>query len=537
MKVSIQDRTYSSFIISNDDSDMAISNQHDSLISIDPIRLKLFHDDTFSCIDSIFSLINSPTRDAEYLTGVLILDDNKSYGRNKNNKRLMYRCVPSNKRLPDFIVPYDISLKFNKKQTNKFILFRFKEWNIISNHPIGVIIETIGNVDDISSIFTYNLYSKRLNHVMKLFTNETKQICNNYSTIKSNIIDTYTFSIDPKNCIDYDDAFSIKYSNHEYVVSVYIADVVSNIDRFNLWDLFTERVSTIYLPDRRLPMIPQLFSETFCSLKENHTKPTMRIDFYLNQDGSFIDMKDNISFVQTVINKNFIYEEQNLLDDTAYKLLLQLTQLSQPTIDNSHDLVSYWMLKSNHSCARYMNLLKQGIFRVSQPTDFSLNQLCEWNNISSQYQSYGIDFVCDYTHITSPIRRIVDILNQVVIKKNVTGFVTQESQLFLEKWLSKIDIINCSMRSIRKVQLNCELLSYFEKIDNILDKVYEGIIVEKKKKGSSSYSYTIYVSSLKLFSKVSKSVLDLEVKTQIMVSFVIFKTESLMCKKVRLKIV
>ena len=527
MKISIQNRTYTSFEVSNNDTNN----------DIDPIKLKLFHDDTFSFTDSVFSLIDSPTRTAEFLTGVLVLDDNKSYGRYKNNKRLMYRCVPSNKKLPYFTVPYDISLGFNKKQINKFILFRFKDWNIINNHPTGVITETIGNVDDIKSVFLYKLYSERLNHVMKLFNHVTKQICiNNNPRIEPNSVDTYTFSIDPKNCIDYDDAFSINYTNQQYVVSVYIADVVSNIERHNIWGYFTERVSTIYLPDRRLPMIPQNFSEKFCSLKEKHTKPTMKIDFYFNQNGTLIDTKDNISFVDIFIDRNFVYEENTLLDDSAYKLLLQLTKLSQPTIQNSHDLVSYWMLKSNHSCAKYMNLHKQGIYRVHQPTDISQNELGAWNNISSQYQLYETDSVCDYTHVTSPIRRIVDLFNQIIIRKNVTGYVSQEAHLFIDKWIQKIDLINTSMKSIRKIQFNCELLSHFENVDNITNKTYEGVIVEKKC-GTSSYSYTVYVSSLKLFSKVSKSEVDLDITDRIIVSFAIFKSESMMCKKVRLKIV
>ena len=528
MKILIHDRTYALFDVLDN-----------TRVDIDPIKLKLFNEDIFSFTDSTFTLIDSPTRNAKYLTGVLILDDNKSYGRNETRKRLMYKCVPSNKRLPYFLVPYEISIGFHKRQKNKFILFRFKEWNTINNHPIGIITETLGNVDDIQSIYSYQLYTANLNHAMKFFTQETKKICCNYHPhVVGKNNESYTFSIDPKSCMEFDDAFSIKYVNNKYTISVYIADVVSNIDRFNLWEFFTERVSAIYLPDKRLPMIPQSFSQTFCSLQEHHMKPTMRIDFCFNKDGTVIETKDNISFIESFVDKNYVYEEETLLNDYSYKLLLYVSQLIQPSINDSHDLVSFWMIKTNQFCAKYMKACEKGIFRVLQPTDISKNELCgEWNNISSQYQLYRIDGVCDYIHVTSPIRRIVDLLNQIEIKKNKTGFVTPEAQLFMEKWTPKIDFINSSMKLVRKVQLNCELLSYFENVDNDSNKRYEGVVVEKKQCDSSTYSYTVFVSCLKLFSKVSKSALDLEIKQKIIVSFIIFNSENLMCKKVRLKIV
>lgn len=70
-------------------------------------------------------------------------------------------------------------------------------------------------------------------------------------------------------------------------------------------------------------------------------------------------------------------------------------------------------------------------------------------------------------------------MNQIEIKKNITGFVTPEAQLFIEKWAPKIDFMKCSMKSVRKVQLNCELLPYFENVDNDSNKRYEGLLSKK----------------------------------------------------------
>jgi exoribonuclease R len=92
------------------------------------------------------------------LTGVLKLDDGKTFGRTSNKKRLLYKCMPSNKKLPFFLIPYEIRNGFNKKHKNKLILFKFSEWGQF-NHPHGSIIETIGDIDDV-------LHCKVLNSIV-----------------------------------------------------------------------------------------------------------------------------------------------------------------------------------------------------------------------------------------------------------------------------------------------------------------------------------------------------------------------------------
>ena len=85
-----------------------------------PIDSKLFHGDV---INPNGELIESPIRNAKQLAGILILEDGKTYGRTSNGKRLLYRCVPDNNKLPVFLVPYDMKLGFSKDVKNKYVLF------------------------------------------------------------------------------------------------------------------------------------------------------------------------------------------------------------------------------------------------------------------------------------------------------------------------------------------------------------------------------------------------------------------------------
>ena len=76
------------------------------------------------------------------------------------------------------------------------------------------------------------------------------------------------FTIDSNNCQDYDDALGLENN----VLSVYISNVPLWIEHLNLWNSLSMRVSTIYLPDKKRPMLPTILSDCLCSLQENQER-------------------------------------------------------------------------------------------------------------------------------------------------------------------------------------------------------------------------------------------------------------------------
>ena len=109
-----------------------------------------------------------------------------------------------------------------------------------------------------------------------------------------------------------------------------------------------------------------------------------------------------------------------------------------------------------------------------------------WNSTAGQYvdaatlaenQSISHDVLemDAYVHITSPIRRLVDLLNIIKFQQN-NGMIelSENSARFYDKWIADLDYINTTMRSIRKVQNDCSLLQYvYAGVDNdtIIDKI------------------------------------------------------------------
>ena len=68
-----------------------------------------------------------------------------------------------------------------------------------------------------------------------------------------------------------------------------------------------------------------------------------------------------------------------------------------------------------------------------------------------------------YTHITSPIRRLVDLLNSITLQKHLGLWNFNNNAIeFYNKWFNDLDYINLMMRSIRKVQNNCNIFNKIE---------------------------------------------------------------------------
>ena len=543
-KIVLENRNYTNWNIYDS------NNFEKKDLQINPIESKLFSNDVFIFEKNKVNIIHSSIRTGPPIAGVLIITGNKTYGR--KNGKLLYKCMPDDIRIPAFLIPYEIkNIGFSKIFTNLYVTFTFNEWN--DKHPYGKLNNVIGPVDVLDNFYEYQLYCKSLNVSLQKFQKDTSKTLQNnsqqafietikerYKTIedRTNQKTWHIFSIDPEKCLDFDDAFSVrKTGENTYVVSVYIANVSLWIDALNLWDSFSKRVSTIYLPDKRRPMIPTILSEGLCSLQENVTRIALTMDLYI-VNNEIIETKYCNSFIK--VYKNYIYEEEKLLQDDRYHELLDVVQnLSTKfkyiyNIKDSHDVVTYLMILMNYQCA--MELLKHntGIFRsaigkISKsnnnndnndilpsylPNDV-VNFVKIWNSSAGQYIN-GAEIsngqqtrhdVLDmeaYIHITSPIRRLVDLLNMIQFQK-VLGLVclTDKVDDFYTLWLNDLEYINTTMRSIRKIQIDCSLLDLCNNNPELLNKDYDGYIFDKIIRHDGLFQYIVFLPELKMNSRIT----------------------------------
>jgi exoribonuclease R len=503
-----------------------------------PAHEYIFHGDDVRVSKDNVQIIHSPTRKAPFLSGVLVLEGNKTYGRTSNKKRFYYRIIPEQTTLPSFLVPYEVKSSFSKAYMNKYVLFKFDEWN--SKHPKGILHEILGNVDNLEAFYEYQLYSKNLNSSLKQFTKDTRECSKNKTTdehiedIKSNPIyqihqdeslssssssSSCIFSIDPHNSIDYDDAMSIyEDSNHRNTVTIYLANVFVWLEYFDLWNSFSNRVATVYLPDRRIPMLPSILSDNLCSLHQEKPRFAFAVVFQYNSNG----VLESTSFQNRIIRvrKNYIYEEPELLHNADYQQLLGFTQRQTQERMTSHEIVSYWMIAVNKVCGEYLFQRKHGIFRtvktniemIVPPTMTTEHDIQQFIGCTGHYKTYSIEeggqtnhcvmkTNC-YVQITSPIRRIVDLLNQMMILKEMGIKVSQKADIFICHWIGKLDEVNTLIKSIRKIQTNCALLNQCKNCPEILDQVHCGIVFDKHEKPNGVNTYMVYLKRLKLLSRM-----------------------------------
>ena len=109
-----------------------------------------------------------------------------------------------------------------------------------------------------------------------------------------------------------------------------------------------------------------------------------------------------------------------------------------------------------------------------------------------------------YIHITSPIRRLVDLLNMIKLQEHklLITLSTDASQ-FYNKWIEQLDYINTTMRAIRKIQTECSLLDTCFNNPDTLNKIYDGYCFDKLERNDGLYQFIVYLPELKLTSKIT----------------------------------
>lgn len=537
-------------------------------VGLDPIKFKLCNQDIFTYKNNEVKLLHSSLRSMVGIPAVLVLNNAKTYGKKKD--KFLYKCIPDDKRFPVFLVPHKIRIEFSKKMINKYVVFKFNKWE--GKHPEGTIVQVIGEVSKLDNFYEYQLYCKSLYASIQNITKKALQklkekteeeyiedICKD-TTLNDYRNTRNIFSIDPETSKDFDDAFDIEI-NDEYIrVSIYISNVCLWMDHMDLWDSFSNRISTIYLPDRKRPMLPTVLSDALCSLTENDIRFAFELELIIKPDAEEKLVVDSYNFHNCVIkvSRNLRYDtkEQETFPDYVelFKVVNKLnTKYKYVTsIDNSHDVVAYLMIKMNYLCAQKMKNINIGIFRSAKYGEiFNLPDhvpdnikkfLRQWNSLGGRYckniDEHEMLNLDAYVHITSPIRRLVDLLNIMKLQDSLGLYKLKENALlFYERWTcdSSLEYINTTMRSIRKVQNDCNLLNIVLNNTELLDETYDGFIFDKLLRNDLLYQYMVYLPKFKMVNRFT-SRYDKENLSKQTFRIFVFEDENTLKQKIRVEL-
>ena len=270
----------------------------------------------------------------------------------QKNKNFGFVLPDSNKMYADIFISQS---KLNGAEHGDKVQATITDWPENSKNPFGRITKVLGkpgdqNTEMHSILLEYDLPYEFPVEVEqdaeRLSTEITKEEISKRRDMRGDL----TFTIDPKDAKDFDDALSFtKLENGNYEIGIHIADVSHYVQpKTILDDEAYSRATSVYLVDRVVPMLPEMLSNGVCSLRPNEEKLTFSAVFELDEKANI----KNQWFGRTVTysDKRFAYEEaqaiienknnsipakvsltgeEYTIDDTIVEAVLQLDKLAK----------------------------------------------------------------------------------------------------------------------------------------------------------------------------------------------------------------
>lgn len=321
-------------------------------------------------------------------------------------------------------------------------------------------------------------------------------------------------TIDGASTLDFDDALTVEKQDENFLVGVHISDVAHYVRPED--PLFMEalqRGTSIYFPEGQIPMLPRHLSQGICSLIQGEVRATLSFMILLSPDAEVLRMRIYPSIIKVARRLTYDEADTMITSDPELIILNDLRmKLRNKRLDNGalllpfpdvnihiHDgskihvsladtdtpsrtLVSEMMILANTEAARYVSdRMAPGLFRSQKPphrrvvhgmdTDLYLNSkqrkmLSRGELLITAKPHSGLG-VNQYTTITSPIRRLLDL----VMQHQIHSIVRREDFRFTEEmckdFTSVIGRTLANANNVRQQRHRYWLLKYLEVRQNI----------------------------------------------------------------------
>ena len=229
----------------------------------------------------------------------------------KIQEKFAFVEVDDIKMYTDFFIP---KKNIGKAQDGDKVVVQLEDWPDKADSPYGKIIKVLGKAGEHNTEIHSILAEYGLPYE---FPKEVSEFANKIDTsIKPEEIkkrrdmrDVLTFTIDPKDAKDFDDALSFKaLDDGTYEIGIHIADVSHYVKPGSVLDFEAyNRATSVYLVDRVVPMLPEILSNNACSLRPNEEKYTFSAVFIINDKAEVL--KKWFGRTVTYSDARFAYEE------------------------------------------------------------------------------------------------------------------------------------------------------------------------------------------------------------------------------------
>ncbi len=366
----------------------------------DTVKINLFAKRSGSRVEG--EVVEVLKRKREEFVGVVELGHNYAF------------VSPDDKRVPiDIFIPEG---KINKAKNGEKVVARVVDWSNEHKNPIGEIIEILGKPGDHNTemhaiIAEYGFANKFPDAVEKEAEKIPDVITKDEIAKRRDFRKITTFTIDPEDAKDFDDALSIEeVEDGIYEIGVHIADVSHYVTPDTVLDAEAfERATSVYLVDRTIPMLPEKLSNGVCSLRPQEEKLTFSAVFKMTLEGEILDKWIGKTVIYS--DRRFAYEEAqdrieskvgdfakeiNILNDIA--LILRKARFKNGAVNfeteeikfkldenykpigifkkvrkDAHKMIEEFMLLANRTVAEFVHKMKGEkqpktfVYRVHEP--------------------------------------------------------------------------------------------------------------------------------------------------------------------------
>ena len=328
------------------------------------------------------------------ITEVVSRKQTEFIGHLQLNANFAFFIPDTEKPMPDIFIPTE---NINNAKDKDRVIVKLIKWDKGDKKPVGKVINIVTaeaeNNIAMKEILAEAGFSLSFPDEVLNESNQLSEILNEAEISKrKDYRNTLTFTIDPLDAKDFDDAISIKKITDDlYEIGVHIADVSYYVQPNSALDEEAyKRATSVYLPDRVSPMLPEKISNELCSLRPNEDKFTFSAVFEISTQGNIkkswlgrtvIHSNQRFTYedVQTVIEegKGLYHSEILLLNNLAQKfranrfkkgainfsskeVRFKLDENAKPIgivvkeSKESHKLIEEFMLLANKTVAEYV---------------------------------------------------------------------------------------------------------------------------------------------------------------------------------------
>ncbi|GGK38419.1 MULTISPECIES: ribonuclease R [Flavobacteriaceae] len=234
------------------------------------------------------------------------------------NKNFGFLVADDPKMYADLFIPKN---KLKGAEDGVKVLAKLTDWPGNSKNPFGEVLEILGMPGDHeteihSILLEYGLPYKFPENVEAEAGKISFEITDEEIAKRRDMRKDLTFTIDPKDAKDFDDALSFEeLENGNYEIGIHIADVSHYVQENTILEKEAyHRATSVYLVDRVVPMLPEVLSNGVCSLRPNEEKLTFSAVFEMNEKGHVL--KEWFGRTITYSDKRFSYEEAQEIIET-----------------------------------------------------------------------------------------------------------------------------------------------------------------------------------------------------------------------------